>query len=243
MIRMKTARFLTLLIFATYSVAGFSSEAMPIYYASILPAKNRQQGIGGDLKKLNIDPTVFAKYSDFIEIVKTSKPNILIAPSFFGKYYPEYRPYFRLSIDGKSKIRYKLMALNHGLKGKDLSTEKIGIVQEVDRNHVNEVVSQLLGVKVKLIRTVTKPEDLLPLLVFKSADIIIVSPDNLKGLKEKFSTEVKLIQETEEIDSPTIFFRKDFDPKQLEEKIKGLSPSVLNTLGFTAVEKCEGAEK
>jgi hypothetical protein len=218
---------------------SWGADALPIYYSSVISAKVRQDAIQNEFKKKNLQPTVFAKFRDFIDQVKQASPKILVAPSYFDKYYPGYRPVLHFNYAGGKSFRYQILALAEW-EGKSLNSGRIGVVEEVGRDHLADWLSQLTGAKFKMVRAVTKPEDLFSMLVFKAADLILVSPDNLKGLREQFVTQVKTIKQSIPVKGPTVYFKKDFVSQELMEGLLKLSDPTLTSLGFSSIESGGG---
>lgn len=216
---------------------GWCAESFPIYYSSVISAKIRQDAIQSEMKKISLEPTVFAKFRDFIDQVKQSQPNIVVAPSSFAQYYPEYKPGLCFGYSAGKSFKYQILSLGDW-NGKSLDNGRIGVVEEVDKDHLNDWVSLITGAKFKMVRAVTKPEDLFPMLIFKSTDLILVSPDNLTGLREKFVTQVKQIKESNAIGGPTVYFKKGFDSKGVIEGLTKLPSQTMSSLGFSSIEMC-----
>ncbi|MEO5969482.1 MAG: hypothetical protein ABIQ95_06110 [Bdellovibrionia bacterium] len=234
------SQVLSLVIFTFFCTPVYASEGLPIYYSTMQTVKTRQDAFKSEMKKLDLEPVVFGKFKEFMAQVNSEKSKIVIAPSFFGKYDSGYCPVLRFSNAGNKNFKYLILALSDEWKNKDLSSGRIGVVEEVPREKLNDFLLDITGKKFQMVRGVTKPEDLFPLLIFKSADFIMVSSDNLKILKEKFTTPLKLLQETEFVDAPGVFVRKDASTKDLVAKLSQLTPVTSAALGFTSLEPCEG---
>ena len=84
---------------------------------------------------------------------------------------------------------------------------RIGLVEEVDREQLKALVGGLFKINCKIVKSVSKPEDLFPLLVFKTTDFIMISPDNRELLKEKFTAKVYRVSEKRSGGYPTVFVK------------------------------------
>jgi hypothetical protein len=220
----------------------WGTESLPIYYSSVISAKSRQDSVQSELKKIDLQPTIFAKFRDFIDQVKKSQPKVVIAPGSFAQYYPEYKAVLCFSYPGGKSFKYQILSLGDW-SGKSLDSGRIGVVEEVDKDRLNDWVKGITGAKFKMVRAVTKPEDLFPMLIFKSADLILVSPDNLKGLREKFVTQVKQIKESNAVGGPTVYFKKDYENKELIDDLTKLPGQTVSSLGFSSIEACGESPK
>jgi len=204
-----------------------------IYYPSVLSARERQDVLKTGLA--GYDVTVFAKFRDFSEDLKSKETPIVVAPASFQKAHPEYTPVLGFSGHEGRKFKYALLALSEKWNKGNLEEGKIGLVEEVDREQLKGLVSSLLKVNCKFVKTVSKPEDLFPLLVFKTTDFIMISPDNYELLKEKFTAKVYRVTESEAVDNPTVFVRKGSSVDEAIQALKGLPSGVLGPLGFTSI--------
>lgn len=212
-----------------------AKEPLPIYYASVLPAKERQEAVRDSIGG-SFEVSVFAKFKDFNDEIESKAPNVLIAPSFFGKFHPEYEPVLRFKASAGNSFKYQILSLSAQWNQKNLAGGKLGMVEEESRDRLKDLVGELLGAKVKLVKSVSKPEDLFPLLIFKSADFILIGPQERERLSEKFTAKVHLVGESRAVGLPVVFVKKGFSNGPLLEALKGISPGACNALGFAAVE-------
>jgi hypothetical protein len=151
--------------------------------------------------------TAFAKYSDFEAAVESLKPEVLISSEAMGMSVEGFEKAGTVKINGEAKSKYIFLALDPSWKGKDLSTARIGVVEFIRRNKIKDYFDTLLGKKFKPFKTVSKVEDLYPLLVFKMVDVIAMQPYNYEELKTKFNTTVHEVGSSPEVDSLSIFQR------------------------------------
>ena len=222
-------------IVSLFSASSFAKDVLPIFYASMLPAKDRQDVIKRDLAKDDFDPMVFAKYRDFISQVETSSPLVVIAPASFQRQHSDYHPILRFSEGTTEEFKYLLLSLTNTWTPKSAATGRLGMVEELDRDHLKETASEAFGVNFKMVKSVSKLEDLFPLLVFKSADFIMISPENYERLKERFSAKLYIVMEGKPVSRPMVFTKTGADSGAVTEKLKAMPPAVLTALGFSGI--------
>lgn len=233
---MVSLRVLTILFVAIFCTAGgVSAEPLLVYYSSILTVKERETAARPDFEKNQIELVLFAKYREFSEEVRKRNPQILIAPSEFGSVNSQYVPLFQLRKFGKAKFKFQLFSLT---KDKiDLAKSKIGVVETTERDQLKDLVKQWLNTDVQMVKSVTKPEDLFPLMVFQSVDAIVIHPDDYKILKEKFTTQVFQVAESANVQYPLLYMKKDADMQKYKTLAKQIPVSALNALGFSDLEE------
>lgn len=244
-----TAAFLRGLTSALFAVVfllpsvGAANDVIPIYYASSLMVPARQSAIKKDFEKLGFDPVVLGNFREFKERLQTEKPKVVIAPGVFAKYNPDFCPVLRFSYAGKEKFQYLLVALDDHWKTKDINTIRIGAVQEVSSDQMKDFVSSVSGQRFVVVRPVPTPYDLLPQLKLGSADLVMISPDNLDKVMEKYNVDVKKVGQSLLVEAPTVFVRKDFDKKDVVQRLSQLNLATSQALGFSALQPCGGCEK
>jgi hypothetical protein len=230
-------------LFFTISVVASSmassADSLPIYYSSTIPANLRQEKVESEFKKMELTPVVFAKCRDFIEQVNESKPKIMIAPYSLANYYSNYTPGLIMVNQGGQKFfNYEIISLGKW-KMDNMSSSRIALVEEVEKDHLTQWVTEIVGSKFKIIRTTLKPDDLFPLLIFKSVDLILISKENLKGLQEKWRTKFNIIGETKPVQSLIVYFRKDVVAKPYIEEFLKLSSATMGALESSSIVKYE----
>ena len=231
--------FLVFLLGASLLAApwcAWAHEEIPIYYSSPVSAKDRQGVIKEEFSKQDLEPVVFGKFRDFAEEIKNKAPKVVIAPSFFDKYHPDYKPVLRWIRPGGSSFKYLLLSTNGDADLKKLPEFKVGVVEETDRDDLKGLITGLFAIKFKMVKSVSKPEDLFPLLVFKAVDCILLSPDDLEQLKEKFTAKLQVVTESKAVPVPTVFVRKGVERKEFIEKLQQVPLAVLKRLGFSKFE-------
>lgn len=218
--------------------AVLANPQLAVYYSSTIPVKERESVIKDFLK---IDEVlVLARSKDFLQILDDSKVPVIIAPAAFEMIGKDYTPVLQFTVSGKAEFHYKILASKKEFKAAQLASSTIGVIEEVNRHTMKDFVNNKIGIKSLKIKTVTKGEDLFPLLIFNAADVILVSPDELAGLKQKFTAEVfEISAVTAAVPYPRVYIKSGEKPTELIEKLKGLDKKVLKKLGLEGIEKIQ----
>lgn len=227
--------FILLIAALADPAVALGRTVVPIYYPSTLSAKERQDSIKAQLKS-DVDVVVFAKFKDFIGQVRSADAKVIVAPASFRKYYPQYKPVLQFHGSNGKQFKYLLVTLGGKWTRANLCDGKIGLVEEVDRAHLKDLVSDLCKTRFKMIRSVSKPEDLFPLLMFKSADFILLSPDDHLALKDKFTAKVQTVLETGPVDYPMVYAKDGAAAEGVLNELRKLTPDALERLGFKGLE-------
>ena len=231
---------LTVLICLIFGTKLVQAEPLLVYFQTAVSVKERESKAKAEFDKNQVELVLFAKFREFLEEVRKRNPNMLIAPSEYSLAANDYVPMYQLRRSGKSKFKIQMYSLS---KDKvDFAKAKLGLVETTDREKLKELAKKWFGVDVPIIKSVTKPEDLFPLMVFKSVDIIAVQPEDLPLLKEKFTTEVFQVAESSFVQYPVLFMKKDVDVSQFKTFVKQISPAALNSLGFSDLEEITSKE-
>jgi hypothetical protein len=244
--RSQLKRLVYCLIFSFLSLSisnqAKAGESILAYWITALSVQEREAAIKADFEKGGVDLTVFAKFKEFNEEIKSKGPPFLIAPAEFEFINSDYVPVVAFEGSAGKNFKYKFYTLAEG-GAPDVLNSKLGLVEQADRTALKDVVAKLSKKSPKTLKSVSKSEDLFPLLVFKSADVIMLSPDEYESLKEKFSTAVKVIGESEAIDYPKIYAKKGQDAAAVLSAAKAIAAENLKKVGFTGVRDLSGGAK
>jgi hypothetical protein len=233
----KRASWLAVFILAFCVFNDAYASQLFVYYSSVMPAKDRENAIKGELSRSDLDVVVFAKFKEFYDQVKQSAPELVVAPDGFDTLVSEYAPVLQFKKESASEFKYSVFSMSAEAKGAGLVNQEIGIVEVSDRSRLKGIVKDLTSIEFKTVKSVSKPEDLFPLLVFKSVQLIVLSPDDYLKLKEKYSTKVYKIMETKSVHYPMVFAKKGADAKKGLSSIKALSADALKGFGFNGVSE------
>ena len=211
-----------------------SAQELKVYQTSTVPVKDREKALKSDPALSGMQVTVFGQFREFDSANKT-KAKYLIVPSSFVKYNPEYKPVYQFAKDGKTNTKLMILTSKADWTMDKIGKGNVGIVDELGRKDTKTYVEDIAG-KFKLIKRVTKPDDLMPLLVLENADYIIIDSDNYEVLKKKFTAKTIKAGETKTIDYPVICVLKD-TPDSEVEKLGKLSPETIKALGYSELKK------
>ncbi|MFZ4404730.1 MAG: hypothetical protein ACOYOK_11565 [Pseudobdellovibrionaceae bacterium] len=161
--------------------------------------------------------TGFAKYGDFEAAIEATNPDGIITTAALADSIEGYAPVAGLKINGADKSKYILLSLDPKTKVADPKT-KIGSVEFIKRTKVKDYLQKIFGATaIGSVKTVSKVEDLFPLLVFKSVDVVALLPSTYDELKEKFNTTVHEVGSSQEVQPLTLYqkgggeLKKDFE--------------------------------
>jgi hypothetical protein len=229
-----------LLFFVAGARLAQADTRVPVFHASVESVPARQSALNDELGAAGISVTVFGRYQDFSSEVERQKPAFVIAPASFGKGHAEYKAVLGFQKDGKTTSPAVLLALTKEALALSPEKARLGLVQDTDRDKVEGEAQRITGHKYKSIKTVTKVEDLIPLLMFRSADVVLVESDALPKLREKFTTPTFRQPVDLKVDNPCVLVREGADPGKSLEAFRKLSPKTLKALGYTGISNLGG---
>jgi hypothetical protein len=163
--------------------------------------------------------TVFAKYSDFEVGIEAMKPDFVLSVDAFDRSNGDFIKGPDVPVSGKTKANYILLSLDPSWKSKDVSEARVGAVEVIKRTKMKAYMDGLFSKPFKGIKTVSKAEDLYPLLIFKTVDVIAVLPYVYEELREKFNTVVHEVGTSHEISILNVYSRKG---KEIDEQIENI---------------------
>ena len=211
-----------------------SAQELRVFQSTTAPVKDREKALKGDSSLGGLQITVFGQFREFSSANK-SKAKYVIVPSSWVKFNPDYKAVYQLGKNGKTNEKLMILATKPEWTIDKIGSGKVGIVDELGRKDTKSYVLDIAG-KFKLIKRVTKPEDLMPLLVLENADYIIIRSDNYEILKKKFTAKTIKVGETKTVDHDVICVLKD-TPESDIEKLGKLSPESIKALGYSELKK------
>ncbi|MCM8526635.1 MAG: hypothetical protein NE327_08975 [Lentisphaeraceae bacterium] len=229
-IKKRKILFLASLFLAFYLPA----QELRVYQTSTIPVKDREKALKGDASLSGIQVTVFGQFREFESANKTAAKYVIM-PSSWIKYNSEYKPVYQFSKDGQTNTKLMILTTKPEWTMENIGKGKAGIVDELGRKNTKKYVQDIAG-KFKLIKRVTKPEDLMPLLVLENADYIIIRSDNYEVLKKKFTAKTIKVGETKTVDHAVLCVLKDTPDSEIE-KLGKLSPETIKALGYSELKK------
>jgi hypothetical protein len=118
-----------------------------------------------------------------------------------------------------------------------LETFTVGVIEEMNRSESRSFIKNQVGLNILKTTTVSKAEDLFPLLVFGAADCILVSEENYLELSKVFNAKTNEIHvKINPIHYPQVFLKKG-KQSDLIKKLESLPASALKELGFDGIER------
>jgi hypothetical protein len=192
----KASRILAILLLlgmgAFLAVSGIGSEGNRPKVFVFYPSLARPLAIQDALSKKcpGLDITVFARLTDLQALVEREHPQAILAQNAVLRQFPEYRSRLQGERGGLVSESYVLLSIDKPFEMEKVSTSDIGVVGMLDRKQMTEFVDGLLPGSPHINR-VTKVEDLLPLLIFRSVAAVLVSEANMKEFQKK--SQAKLV--------------------------------------------------
>ncbi|MBF0297809.1 MAG: hypothetical protein HQK51_03770 [Oligoflexia bacterium] len=199
----------------------FAEANLMVYFPSTESPKILEQTLKKGLKSKDVAVSVFAKYRDFEQELTRVNPDFIIANSAFSSTNSSYKP---VQILNGNKSHYLVLGSKDWKKDK-LSTARIGVVLFGDMDWQKRYINNLLDVKVSKFKFVNKSDDLIPLLVFDSVDVIVVGPTDYEKLKSSYKNSTfSILFKSKEVDDLSIYIKKDkLDDKSVSSIISGIT--------------------
>lgn len=202
---MKIAKIFSTFLIFTLSQNDVIAQGVAAYIPTTLPISKIEKKIKD---KTDLPVTAFAKYIEFNSNIDSINPSYVISTEAFSEEDESFEVISGLAANGQKTSKFILLALKPTRKDQDLSKLRIGTVEFIRRNKIKNYLEKIFSKKFKSVKTVSKPDDLFPLLVFNSVDLIAVQSYNYQELKEKFNTAVFEIGSSKEVQSLALFQKK-----------------------------------
>lgn len=185
------ARWLRLLCLAVLaiplaaSVAHADGGTLYVYLPLDVPPRALEKGLGAGLPGVTI--TVFGRYKDFEKAAERDHPDAVLSlrPVLELR---KLTPTLQAMSGGKASETYVAMTVGDVSA---LSGKSIGAVDLMGRKETTTFLARLLALPDPKVTWVTKTEDLLPLLQFQTADVVLLPKRSVGSLKSKSSLNLK----------------------------------------------------
>jgi len=167
-----------------------------VFFPSLARPLAIQEALAG--KCPGLDVTVFGRLTDLRAMAAREPPLAILAPLPALGQFGGYRPRLQGIRNGSATEKYVLLSIGKPFApGADLGSS-IGAVGIFDRAGMSAFAKGIVPGSPR-INLVTKVEDLLPVLIFGSADAILISETNMREFRKKsranlVSTELKNAQ-------------------------------------------------
>jgi hypothetical protein len=144
-----------------------------------------EKGLGASLPGVTI--TVFGRFKDFEKAVERDHPDAVMSlrPVLEIR---KMKPALQASAAGKPSETYVAMTAGDVV---ELNGKSIGAVDLMGRKETTMFFGRLLALSDPKFTCVTKTEDLLPLLQFQTADVVLLPKRSAAALKGKSSLNLK----------------------------------------------------
>jgi hypothetical protein len=228
-------KVLLLGLMSAFAVMSAYAQEIQVYTTSIIPVKDREKALKEDAGLSGVNVTVFGQFREFSSSIESSKPKFLIVPAAFLKYNKDYKAVYQFAKGGQTNFKFLILATKPEwtlAKGKD---GNIGIVDELGRKETDSFIKDEIG-DFKRSKRVTKPDDLMPLLVLENAEYIAIRPENYETLKEKFTAKTIQVGESKTVDYPVICALASATDEEIA-KVGSMSAQTIKALGFDELKK------
>lgn len=175
---------MTVLVFfgstASDSHLAFADEAPRLYVFVNSTEKPRtlQKKLEDGLPGVSV--TVFGRFRDFETAIEDSRPDAVLA---LQPVLTEIgmKPSLQGTFQSSPSESYALLSIGTAVTPSATANLTIGSVDILGRTKMKTFVGKLLGTRSPKVKLVTKVEDLLPLLQFEQADVVLL-PERQTGL-------------------------------------------------------------
>lgn len=222
---------LSLIALITFSInvwAQTSRSDVFVYVNTMVKASVLQKDLQSAIPGAQI--RVFSRNTDFQKAVAEESPEVVIARKNLVQKV-NMTPGLQGILNGQQSEVYVLLTVDKAVNVASLDGNSVGAVDEFGRRQTSSFVTEALGVKPTVKRTV-KVEDLLALLQFSAADAIFL-PRRFTPVLQK-SSQLKLIETTvpnASMPLPAVGFASDAVKTHILPQIKNLSGEINQKIG------------
>lgn len=168
--------------------AGVAESAkIYVFYPSMARPNVVQTALSG--KAGGNEVTVFGRLADFTAMMTATPPDVILVPKALADQYKGFKVFLKGARGGSPSADAILLSAGAPVDPKSAGSLNLGVVGFLDRAAMGAFASGLVGGTPKL-KLVTKVEDLLPLLQFKSADAVLVGEDQVEDIKGKSAAQL-----------------------------------------------------
>ena len=219
---------------------GLAAAAAPLSLYFFVPSNLRSHELEKLLRKSlpGVEVTVFGRVADFKTALETTPPDAVIA---LRPVLEEFalKPELQGMLGTEDSEAYVVLSTETGLTREGLAGKVVGTVDLLGHKKMGAFVSMLLGVggPVK-IQSVTKAEDLLPLLQFKSADVVLVPESALSGIKSRSRMDFQTLKlESARVGRAAVAFPVAEHRAQMEQQISAMPREIGEAFGVGSWRK------
>jgi hypothetical protein len=177
-----------------------------------------------------VEVRVFSRLREFEQAVAKDRPDAILA-----------RPVFLESIGKKAELRgqrggyteepFVLLSIGASVKPTDLGGKTLGVVSFVGRQAMNNFVSSVLGVPPPRLKHVNAERDLLALLRFGEAQVVLLSQWSASNLIKTSQADLRTTVLAVGVGLPSVSFATASAKAKLVGKFRILSTATNRRLG------------
>lgn len=167
--------------------SGIEAAKVYVFYPSMARPNVVQSALAA--KASGHEVTVFGRLADFTAMMTTAPPDVILVPKPLAELFGEFKVFLKGAVGGAPTGDALLLSTGAPVDVSKAGTLNLGVVGILDRKQMGGFVGGVVGGAPKL-KIVTKIEDLLPLLQFKSADAVLVGKDQVEDLKSKSAAQI-----------------------------------------------------
>ncbi len=210
-----------------------TAQAAGIYVLSTSLSKPNviEKELGAKIPSASLK--VFARFSDFKAMVEREPPDVVIAPALtIGELGFTEAIKLQGLVGGKDALPMVLVVLDGSFSLTNTPEAQIGVLDVAGRQAMKQLVAQNTTDKCKP-KLVSKLEDLLPMLTFRSADAVLLTQADAEELKKR--SQAKLVSiplKGEAVGAVAVaIVRSGDNAARIVGEIRGLGKADLKLLG------------
>lgn len=209
--------------------------AAPATLYVYLPTKAKPMVLERELEAAmpGVDVTAFGRVADLKSSLESAPPDAILS-------LKPVLDELKLSVGlqgvsgGSESELYLLLSVDSAVSREQLGEKTIGTVDLLGRKRMGTFIGLLLKASdVSKIQSVTKTEDLLPLLQFKTADVVMLPESSVNELVGKSALNLQVNKfEGASVGLAAVAFTKPDSRPALEKALSALPKDVLTKLGL-----------
>jgi len=225
----------TVILLSLFVVCELYAQSVQIFFSSVIHPRRIERVF----QMSNLTNMEFAAYQDFESLedqVHINKPDVVLISDLLSAKFKDYRPVARLTYKNRDKIKYLLIQLDG--KG-DINGKKpngVGICEIGDRNSTKEFLKKEFNIDNKLVKTVSKPDELIQMLTLGAVESVVMEDYNFESIRIRFATPMKIVKTSREITAPGFYVKKEYDSKVFLKSIKTIPKENLEMIGFDGIK-------
>lgn len=153
-----------------------------VFYPSLARPLAIQEALARECPGFDI--TVFGRLTDLRAMAAREAPLAILAPNSSLKQFRGYLPMLQGTRNGSRTENFMLLSIDRVFAPEETPGSTIGAVGILDRAGMEAFVEAMVPGSPR-VNLVTKIEDLLPLLIFGSADAVLISESNMREFRRK----------------------------------------------------------